>query len=160
MRGMTFDEVALGASFEGPEMRVRREDFDLFGRLTRDTAPIHHDDAYAAGTEFGGVIAHGLYGLSLMAGLKAELGLHGANAIASLGWDKVRFARPIYPDARVHVRVAVMEKRPSRKPARGILRYRVELLDEGNDCLVEGEHVLLVARDAVPAGAVSASLQG
>lgn len=146
MTERTFEEIDAGASFTGPETAVRREDFETFGRITRDTAPIHYDDEFARNSVFGGVVAHGLFGLSLMAGLKGELHLHGSNALASLGWNNVRFAMPIFPESRVHVRATVLTKRPSRKAGQGVVNYRVELLDADENCLVEGEHVLLVAR--------------
>lgn len=152
MAQLSFDETQSGFTYVGSATCLRREDIETFGRITRDMAPIHHDDEYARKTVFGSVVAHGLFGLSLMAGLKSELHLHGPNAIASLGWNNVRFLKPIYPGSSVHVRATVTDKRPSRKPAQGVVSYHVELLDEQDVCLVEGDHIMLIARHGGDAG--------
>jgi acyl dehydratase len=50
---------------------------------------------YAKSRGFPAVIGHGLFGLSLMEGLKSELKLYEETSLASLGWDEVRFKAPI-----------------------------------------------------------------
>ena len=50
-------------------------------------------------------IAHGLFGLALMEGIKTGLKLYEHTSVASLGWNAVRFMQPLFPGDTVHVRV-------------------------------------------------------
>lgn len=141
---MFFEDIELNRSYQGRDFVVRKEDIFAFGRLCLDEHPIHSDEEFARTSEFGGIVAHGLYGLSLMAGLKGELKLHIDSSIASLGWNNVRFSRPIYPDRTVFVRTTPVSMRLTSRPGRGIVTHAVELIEKDGEILVEGEHVLLL----------------
>lgn len=45
---------------------ITREDVADFARITLDTNPLHLDEEYAKRTRFGGRIAHGMLGASLI----------------------------------------------------------------------------------------------
>lgn len=45
---------------------ITREDVADFARVTLDTNPLHLDEEYAKRTVFGGTIAHGMLGASLI----------------------------------------------------------------------------------------------
>ncbi len=45
---------------------ITREDIVDFARISLDTNPLHLDEAYAKRTQFGGTIAHGMLGASLI----------------------------------------------------------------------------------------------
>ncbi len=45
---------------------ITREDIVDFARVTLDTNPLHLDEEYAQRTHFGGTIAHGMLGASLI----------------------------------------------------------------------------------------------
>lgn len=44
---------------------ITKRDIELFGEVSTDTNPMHFDEAYAATTQFGRCIAHGVISLSL-----------------------------------------------------------------------------------------------
>lgn len=74
---------------------------DSFADLTEDHNPIHVDPAFAAGTPFGGTIAHGYLTLSLVAPLLEELlQVEGASMSINYGLDKLRFPGPLLVGAR------------------------------------------------------------
>ena len=52
------------------------------------------DEDFARSAGFRGRIAHGLFSLALVEGLKVELGVFDRSVIASLVWDAVRFSAP------------------------------------------------------------------
>ena len=98
-------------------------------------------------TKFKKPIAHGLFGLSLIEGLKSETGIYEQTSIASLGWDEVRFLKPIFANDTVFAKYIFIKKRKSQKPGRGIVTEKVQLLNQHNNVVVEGTHTtLLISR--------------
>lgn len=75
-----------------------------FGDASGDENPLHFDDAYAAGTPFGGRIAHGLLTASFVSALIATE-LPGPGSVY-LG-QSLRFRAPVRPGDVVRVRVEV-----------------------------------------------------
>ena len=59
-REISFGEIKTGdtASFE---KTVTADDIIAFADISGDHNPLHIDEQYALGTEFGGVIAHGMF---------------------------------------------------------------------------------------------------
>ena len=130
---------------------VTAEQIAAFAALTRDHHPLHTDAAYCRKRGFRTVIAHGLFGLSLMEGLKTELRLYETTSIASLGWDKVRFLRPIHAGDALTLRLRFLAARPSRQMGRGVITEFLELCNQDGDVVITAEHAALVlSREAVP----------
>jgi acyl dehydratase len=141
---LAYEDVTLGAAFRSADHVVTGADIAGFAALTRDHHPLHLDAAYARSRGYPDVIAHGLFGLSLMEGLKAELKVYEHTSIASLGWDEVRFKAPVYAGDTLHIRFSFVEKRPSRDPARGIVVEFVELVNGLGDVVTTARHASLV----------------
>ncbi|GAA1385818.1 MaoC family dehydratase [Pseudonocardia kongjuensis] len=92
VRALPLGEV-LGES--GP-VTVTQRDVDLFAEATGDHQWIHVDPERAAGTPFGGTIAHGYLTLSLVPRLLPEiLRLDGFSMVVNYGCEKVRFPSPV-----------------------------------------------------------------
>jgi acyl dehydratase len=140
-----FDDVVVGAAFTSATHIVTAEDIARFCDLTRDHHPLHQDAGYARARGFDGVIAHGLYGLALMEGLKTELGLYRHSSIASLGWDGVRFLRPVVAGDTVRVSFEFVDRRASSRPGRGIVTEALRLLNQRDECVIEARHSALLA---------------
>ena len=136
-----YEDIRIGESFTTPRHRITEADISDFCRLTRDRHPLHTDADYARKAGFPGIIAHGLYGLALMEGLKTELHLYDKSSIASLGWDKVRFLKPVLAGDEVHVEMDFTAKRESK--GRGIVTEAVRLL-RGDEAVIDAEHVSLI----------------
>lgn len=143
-RDLFFEDVVVGAELTTASHEVSLADIRTFAVITRDRHPLHTDEAFCRTTAYGRPIAHGLYGLSLMEGLKAELGLYDHTSIGSLGWDKVRFAAPLFPGDRVHVRMRFASKRLSRDPSRGVVIEAVELVNQRDEVVTRAEHATLL----------------
>lgn len=87
---------------------ISQEQVDAFADLTDDHQWIHVDVQRAAGTAFGGTIAHGFLTLSLAPSFLAELMVvtdvsHGLN----YGLDRVRFPAPLPVGKRVRMRATL-----------------------------------------------------
>ena len=97
--------VAVGDRAERT-FEVSDETIEAFAQACGDRNPLHFDEAFAAGTRFGGRIAHGM----LTAGfISAVIGndLPGAGSVY-LG-QELRFRAPVRPGDRVRCEVQVAE---------------------------------------------------
>ena len=144
-----YDDVDVGRRFETRSHVVSDEDLERFSDLTHDHHALHRDDAFARSMGFPRRIAHGLFGLALMEGLKSELGLYETTSVASLGWDEVRFRKAIVSGDKVHVRVRLDAKRLSKKEGRGVVTESVELINQDGEVAISAIHAtLLITREA------------
>lgn len=143
------DDLAVGASVEGPPRPLDERAFAAFAALTGDDHPIHYDADYARRSRFGARVAHGLL-VSAMAALGASplsARLHGA-MIAFLGHD-MRFVKPVLIGDAVRARHTVEDIRPRERD--GTIRFAVTLINQRGETVAEGHHTYLLARRGVPA---------
>lgn len=150
-----YEDAQPGREFSTRSHTISDSDLARFSDLTHDHHPLHRDDDFARSMGFPRRIAHGLFGLALMEGLKSELGLYESTSVASLGWDQVKFRKPIVSGDTVHVRVRLDTARPSRDPSRGVVTETVELLNERGEVAISGSHATLVIRREHDSAAVA-----
>jgi acyl dehydratase len=141
---LRYEDIKLGAEFESAVHTVTAADIAGFASVTRDHHPLHLDADYARSQGFPSVIAHGLFGLSLMEGLKSELKLYEETSVASLGWDDVRFKAPVLAGDLLRVRFRSGEKRPTRNPGRGIVIEALDLLNQREEIVTQARHTSLI----------------
>ncbi|HWK45648.1 MAG TPA: MaoC/PaaZ C-terminal domain-containing protein [Stellaceae bacterium] len=139
-----FEDFTPGTILRSPPRLITLADIDGYAALTGERHPVHMDEAFARAAGFRGRIAHGLFGLALIEGLKAELGCFERSVVASLGWDKVRFSAPLEPGDTVHLALELVDKRPSSKPGRGIATERGSLIKADGTVVTTGDHVVVV----------------
>ena len=92
---------------------------DAFAEVTEDHQFIHVDPEAAAGTPFGGTVAHGFLTLSLLSRMAADVLLRpeGLKMGVNYGFERVRFIAPVRSGKRVRGRfrlAAFEEKRPGQ----------------------------------------------
>lgn len=124
MPGLWFDELKLGQVFEHPIRRtVTETDNVLFSAMTHNPAQLHLDEEYMKGTEFGRRIVNSAFTLGLMVGISVGDTTLGT-AIANLGWDEVRFPKPLFHGDTVRIVTEVIELRDSKsRPEAGIVTF-------------------------------------
>nr|WP_295462324.1 MaoC family dehydratase [Mesorhizobium sp.] len=138
------EDFIPGAVLTSPSRLVTTDDIDAWAALTGERHPVHMDDAFARAAGFRGRVAHGLFSLALIEGLKAGLGVFERSVIASLGWNNVKFSAPLYPGESVHLRLTLVSKRDSSKPGKGIAEERGVLVKEDGTEVVSGDHVIIL----------------
>lgn len=142
-----FEDFTPGKTLVSSSRIITTDDIDAYAALTGERHPVHMDDDFARAAGFGQRIAHGLFGLALIEGLKAELGCFERSVIASLGWDEVRFLLPIEPGDAVHLELEFIERRMSSKPERGIAIEEGRLIKADGSIVTRGRHtVILLSR--------------
>lgn len=124
MAGVWFDDMHMGQIFEHPIRRtVTETDNVLFTAMTHNPAQLHLDEEYMKGTEFGARIVNSCFTLGLMVGISVGDTTLGT-AIANLGWDEVRFPKPLFHGDTVNVVSEVIELRESKsRPEAGIVTF-------------------------------------
>ena len=138
------EDFIPGTVLTSPSRLVTTDDIDAWAALTGERHPVHMDDAFARTAGFRGRVAHGLFSLALIEGLKAGLGVFERSVIASLGWNNVKFSAPLYPGERVHLQLTLVSKRQSSKPGKGIAEERGVLVKEDGTEVASGDHVIIL----------------
>lgn len=139
-----YDDVKVGDEGTTPEITVTREMILAYADVSGDHTPVHVDEAYAKASHFGGIVAHGLFGLSLADGLKTRGTLRFPPG-ASLGWTW-DFLKPIRVGDRLHVTYRVGSMRLVRKPGWGIVTLPSQLVNQDGEVVQQGEHKLMILR--------------
>lgn len=139
-----FDDVAIGDEGITPEVTVTKEMIRAYADLTGDHTAVHVDEEFAKASHFGGIVAHGLFGLSLADGLKTRGSLQFPPG-ASLGWNW-DFKLPIRAGDTVHVKYRIAARRETRKPGWGILNIASDLINQNGEIVQTGEHKLMILR--------------
>lgn len=119
-----------------------------FAEVTEDLQYIHVDPERAAGTPFGGTIAHGFLSLSLLSVLFTEAvgEISGISMAVNYGFDSIRFIAPVRTGKRLRGRFVLLEC-SERKPGqwRLTLQSTVEIEGEEKPALVANWLAMMVA---------------
>ncbi len=124
MAGLYFNEFSVGQVIDHPIRRtVTETDNVLFSTLSHNPAALHLDAEYMKNTEFGRVIVNSCLTLALMVGISVNDTTHGTT-VANLGWDEVRFPKPVFQGDTLRIQTEVLEMRDSRsRPQNGIVVF-------------------------------------
>jgi 3-hydroxybutyryl-CoA dehydratase len=103
-----FDRLEPGAGFRSRGRTITETDLVSFAALTGDHHPLHTDAEWAAASEFGGRVAHGMLLLSYCVGL---VPLDPHHVLALRGFDRIAFKRPVRIGDTIHVEGEVESKK-------------------------------------------------
>ena len=124
MPGQYYEDLTEGWHFVH-EIRRTVTDADnvLITTLTHNPQPLHLDAEYAAGTEFGRVVVNSIFTFGLMVGVSVGDTTLGT-LVANLGFDAVKFPRPVFVGDTLRTETRVVERRESRsRPGAGIVVF-------------------------------------
>ena len=114
MAGLYFEQFEVGQRFEHLVRRtVTETDNLLFSALTMNPAALHLDAEYSKGTPFGQRIVNSVFTLGLLVGLSVYDTTYGTT-LGNLGWDEVKFPRPVLIGDTLRASTIVAAKRESR----------------------------------------------
>ena len=124
MPGLYFEQFQVGQRFAHPIHRtVTETDNVMICALTMNPAALHLDYESSKGSPFGKPLVNSVYTLGLMVGISVYDTTHGTT-VANLGWDEVRFPKPLFHGDTVHCESEVLEMRESRsRPGEGIVIF-------------------------------------
>jgi acyl dehydratase len=104
------------------------------------------NEEYCKKTIFGGRIAHGPLVYAIAAGLIFQLHLYDDTLIAFLGFEDLRFTKPVKPGDTIHARIKVLERQETSKPDRGIMKRQLHVINQRGEIVQEARQVFLLKR--------------
>ena len=135
MAGLFFDDLQVGQVFQHAIRRtVTESDNVWFSCLTHNPAMLHLDEEYCrTETEFGQRLVNSCFTLGLMVGISVNDTTLGT-AVANLGWDEVRFPKPVFHGDTLHIETEVIELRASKsRPNAGIVTFMHRAYNQRNE---------------------------
>lgn len=148
MPGLYLDKFVVGDVYMTPTRTITETDVVMFAGLTGDYIELHTSETVAKKTQFGRRIAHGLLLLAISHGLLSRIGIIDGTGIGFAEIENWKFKAPVFFGDTVRIRITVHEVRPSRsKPDRGILKLRLEVLNQEDAVVQEGIKTLMMQRD-------------
>jgi len=142
-----FEDLAVGDSFESEEVTVDKDEMLAYNRKN-DPWPFHVDEAAAARTPYGSLIASGGYTITPM----YRLG-HCIYNVPGRRWRvlgasqwQLKFPAPVRVGDRLRLRLTVQGKRESSRPERGHFDLLYELVNQAGDTALSVLVAGLIAR--------------
>jgi acyl dehydratase len=143
--GRYYEEFEVGQRFETPRRTVIEADISIFAGLTADFNPLHMDEVFAAESDFKGRITHGPMVVGMAFGLASRAGLMDGTVLGLLdiSW---KFVKPVRPGDTIEALVTVLEKRPTKKPDRGVVTLQLDVRNQRDEITQTGIAKVLVLR--------------
>src|ERR1700693_4726297 len=134
MSGLYFEQFEVGQRFEHAVRRtVTETDNLLFSALTMNPAALHLDAEYSKGTVFGERIVNSVFTLGLLVGLSIYDTTYGTT-LGNLGWEEVKFPRPVLIGDTLRAETTVLAKRESQsRPDCGIVTFDQRAFNQRNE---------------------------
>lgn len=148
MAGLYFEEFQIGQMFHHTMRRtVTEADNVFFSALTHNPAALHLDEEYCRDqTEFGTRIVNSCFTLGLMVGISVGDTTLGTT-VANLGWDEVRFPKPLFHGDTVRVESEVAEIRESKsRPDNGIIVFVHRAFNQRDELVASCKRSALMLR--------------
>ena len=145
-RGMYWEDFEIGQTLTTRARTITSTDIVNFACLSGDFNEVHMDWEYCKSTPFGDPIAHGPLIYAVMAGLQYASGINDGTLLAMLGVDRWRLLAPVKHGDTVHMEITVLEKQPTSKRDRGIVRFKRRFLNQNATVVQEMETTLMYRR--------------
>jgi acyl dehydratase len=146
MVGLYWEEWEVGKSFETAARTVTETDIVMFAGISGDYNPLHINEEYCKKTQFGTRIAHGPLVYAIAAGLLFQLHLYDDTLVAFLGFENLRFTKPVKIGDTIHAKVTVTEVTETSKPDRGVMKRLLQVINQNGDVVQEGIQAFLLHR--------------
>lgn len=154
-----FEELEIGDQLLTEKRTITSEDINKFADLSGDHFYAHKKTTDFTGTMFEQQVAHGYFIMSIAAGLFVD-GYEKNPVLLNYGIDELRFTKPVYPGAEIHIRFTCKEKllndkRVIEKPEdfkrgddieKGIVKWLVEMIDETGEITGVATILTMVAK--------------
>ena len=131
-------EVGQSATFS---KTVSESDVYLFAGITGDLAPNHVNKAYMEKSSFGRLMAHGALLIGFMSTTSTMIIEHAREADetpVSLGYDRVRFLKPVFLGDTITVRYEIVEVDPEARRSRS----KIEITNQDGVLVTVAQHIL------------------
>lgn len=144
--GRYYEDFAVGDTYKHwPGRTLSAADNTWFTLLTMNRHPIHFDEEYAKGTEFGKPLVNSTLTLAVVVGMSvADV---SQNAVANLGWTDIALPAPVFNGDTLYAESTVLEKRASKsRPAQGIVTVATRAWKQDGTTVMTFRRSVLVPR--------------
>jgi acyl dehydratase len=146
MVGLYWEEWEVGKSFETAARTVTETDVVNFAGISGDYNPLHINEEYCKKTQFGTRIAHGPLVYAIAAGLLFQLHLYDDTLIAFLGFESLKFTKPVKIGDTIYAKVTVTEVTETSKPDRGVMKRQLQVINQHGEVVQDGIQAFLMKR--------------
>ncbi|MES2183812.1 MAG: MaoC/PaaZ C-terminal domain-containing protein [Pseudomonadota bacterium] len=145
--GLFFEQWKVGDSYTTAGRTVTETDVVVFAGLSGDYNLLHTNEEYCKTTPFGTRVAHGPLVYAIAAGLLFQLHLYDDTLIAFLGFENLRFTKPVKIGDTLHAKVTVLETTASSsKPDRGVMKRQLQVINQRGEVVQEGVQAFLLKK--------------
>jgi acyl dehydratase len=149
--GLYLDDLAVGQRFRSDSYRVEETRMKEFA-AEFDPQPFHLDEAAAAQSVFGGLVASGWYTAAIAMRLLATGGFPLAEGLVGLGGE-IAWPKPTRAGDLLTLESEIIQITPSRsRPDRGIVTMRSELINQRGETVYVLTAKLVVSKRRVGGG--------
>ncbi len=147
MPGIVFDECQVGQIITHSMTRtVTESDNVLFCAITHNPQPLHLDEEYAKGTEFGQRVFNSMYTVAYACGVSVEDTTMGT-LVVNLGFGEMKFPKPVFIQDTLRVKTRIREKRESRsRPDAGIVTFEHEVFNQHDELVCSIIRIAMIQR--------------
>ena len=145
-QGMYWEDFEIGQTLVTRARTITSTDIVNFACLSGDFNEVHMDWEYCKTTPFGEPIAHGPLVYAIAAGLQYASGINDGTMLAMLGVDRWRLLAPVKHGDTVHMEMTVLEKTPTSKPDRGVVRLQRKIIKQDGSVVQEMITTLMYRR--------------
>ena len=111
--GRYYEDFKVGEVYEHrPGRTITQSDNTWFTLLTMNQHPIHFDEEFGKGTEFGKTLVVSPFTIALMVGMSVSDVSH--KAVANLGWSDILLPKPLFVGDTLYAESEVIELRESK----------------------------------------------
>jgi itaconyl-CoA hydratase len=144
--GRYYEDFALGDTYKHwPGRTITAADNTWFTLLTMNQHPLHFDEEYAKGTEFGKPLVNSALTLAIVAGMSvADV---SQKAVANLGWTDIVLPAPVFNGDTLYAESTVLEKRESKsRPSQGIVTVATRAWKQDGTTVMTYRRTVLVPK--------------
>jgi len=144
--GRYYEDFNVGDIYEHrPGRTITATDNTWFTLLTMNTHPMHFDQEYAKGSEFGKIIVCSPLTVALMVGMSVTD--ISQKAVANLGWTDIKMTHPLFVGDTLMAESEVLEKRESKsRPGAGLVTCRTDGYNQDGKLVCSFNRTILIAK--------------
>ena len=144
--GLYWEEWEVGREFKSAARTVTEADLVIYAGLSGDYNPLHTDEEYCKTTDFGTRIAHGPLIYAIAAGLVFRMHLYDDTLIAFLGFENLKFTKPVKIGDTIHAHLKVTERRETSRADRGVMKRQLQVLNQRGEVVLDAIQAFLLKR--------------
>jgi len=130
-----FEDVAVGETTRFGRYEVTRDEIVEYARQF-DPQPFHLDEEAARASMFGGLIASGWHTGAMFIRMVCDSMIPDAATSGAMGFDDLKWLRPVRPGDVLTVESEVREKVEGRRPDRGIVKIESRISNQRGEVVM------------------------